>query len=776
MGVWEAVGTAWLRRTQACLLIVAVLAAVVSPFGNAESADRLIGILRPVVAVLSALLCWGASLRRRSADRRDVTAWRLLAAACVVLALGDVLNGWAGARIAPPVSVGDVALFGFYPLQIAGVWLLLRSGRPRWSPVMWWDGAVVAVATLASGVALLELLTARAPVTAAGTHGSGFTLADIGALAIVLGLVAINRSLVPSSVWWTAAALGVLSVSDVQAVIVAGAENADATLAVTLTSAGIVAAYVLLGLAAPDRRHDRTRHDWFSRAHGGRHSERVRAALLPTVAVLSAALVVLATLLDENLNRWTAAVALLALGLALIRLGTSLWSSSGVDSVAPARNTDDVTGLANRRALSDALRVEGNEAFTALSGDEAGTERAIAVLLVDLDRFKEVNDALGHAAGDRLLAAVGDRFSEALHDGQLLARLGGDEFAVVLSDAGTEAVQRVAKALHAALEPPFHLQGTRLHIRASIGAAIARLPRDDPGDLLRRADVAMYQAKGDGGGGLRFYTSTSNTGSQDRLRRIDELRQALTRGDIVVHVQPQVSLRRGQIVGVEALARWRHPKDGVLLPQTFLPLAAQTGLVRPVARSIIDASLAACALWWHAGHEIPVAVNLTAEDLSTDQTTGDDIWLSISQALRLHELPGQALHIEITEESLLRDPSRTARLLQTARAAGVKIALDDYGTGYSSLAYLRQLPVDVLKLDQVFARNIAQRTTTTIVRHTVAMAHGLGLRVVAEGIEDDATARALTDLGCDVGQGLFFSDAVTPEAFIDLITGRTPGA
>jgi EAL domain-containing protein (putative c-di-GMP-specific phosphodiesterase class I) len=186
--------------------------------------------------------------------------------------------------------------------------------------------------------------------------------------------------------------------------------------------------------------------------------------------------------------------------------------------------------------------------------------------------------------------------------------------------------------------------------------------------------------------------------------------------------------------------------------------------------------LAACAQWWHAGHEIPVAVNLTAEDLTTDLSTGEDIWLSISQALRQHELPGQALHIEITEETLLRDATRTARLLQTARATGVKIALDDYGTGYSSLAYLRQLPVDVLKLDQVFARNIAQRTTTTIVRHTVAMAHGLGLRVVAEGIEDDATARALTDLGCDVGQGLFFSDALTPEAFIDLITGRTTDA
>jgi EAL domain-containing protein (putative c-di-GMP-specific phosphodiesterase class I) len=255
-----------------------------------------------------------------------------------------------------------------------------------------------------------------------------------------------------------------------------------------------------------------------------------------------------------------------------------------------------------------------------------------------------------------------------------------------------------------------------------------------------------------------------------RLHRIDELRSALEHGDLEVYLQPQVELATGRIVGAEALARWRHPHDGVLLPEAFLPLAAQTGLLRPVAAAVLEGALGACAQWWSRGHQVTVSVNLTADDLR-DVDLGD----RVAAALRRHGLPASALHIELTEDVLISDPPAVAELLSRWRATGVAIALDDYGTGYSSLAYLRELPLDELKLDRVFVADLRRSSTGTIVLHTVAMAHGLGLRVVAEGIEDEATAEALASAGCDVGQGLHFGPAMAPPVFLEHLATWTPG-
>jgi EAL domain-containing protein (putative c-di-GMP-specific phosphodiesterase class I) len=254
-----------------------------------------------------------------------------------------------------------------------------------------------------------------------------------------------------------------------------------------------------------------------------------------------------------------------------------------------------------------------------------------------------------------------------------------------------------------------------------------------------------------------------------RLQRIDELRSALEHGDLEVYLQPQVELASGRIVGAEALARWRHPHDGVLLPEAFLPLAAQTGLLRPVATAVLDGAISACAGWWSRGYRVPVSVNLTAEDLRDPVLT-----TSITDALERHGLPAAGLCIELTEEALVTDAPATAQLLRRWRTAGVGVALDDFGTGYSSLAYLRELPVDELKLDRVFVADLRRPATATIVLHTVAMAHGLGLRVVAEGIEDQATAEALTGAGCDVGQGLLFGPAMTPPRFVEHLVRTSP--
>jgi EAL domain-containing protein (putative c-di-GMP-specific phosphodiesterase class I) len=229
-----------------------------------------------------------------------------------------------------------------------------------------------------------------------------------------------------------------------------------------------------------------------------------------------------------------------------------------------------------------------------------------------------------------------------------------------------------------------------------------------------------------------------------------------------VYLQPQVELVSGRIVGAEALARWRHPHDGVLLPEAFLPLAAQTGLLRPVAAAVLESALAACAQWWRRGHQVPVSVNLTADDLRDG-----DLTERITGALGRHGLPASALRVELTEDVLVTDPRAVGDLLGRWRAAGVAVALDDYGTGFSSLAHLRELPLDELKLDRVFVADLRRRSTATIVLHTVAMAHGLGMRVVAEGVEDEATARTLTSAGCDVGQGLYFGPAMAIPVFLE---------
>jgi len=319
----------------------------------------------------------------------------------------------------------------------------------------------------------------------------------------------------------------------------------------------------------------------------------------------------------------------------------------------------------------------------------------------------------------------------------------------------------VAQALRDALGEPLSLDGTRLHVQATVGVATCLLPRGEPEDLLRQADLAVARAK-TAGTGVAVYDPAVDRLGPHRLLRIDELRSALEHGDLEVYLQPQVGLASGAIVGAEALARWRHPHDGVLLPEAFLPLAGQTGLLRPVAAAVLDSALETCARWWARGHRVPVSVNLSADDLRDG-----DLTERITEHLARHGLPPQALQIELTEDVLVADPPAVADLLRRWRAAGVSVAVDDYGTGYSSLAYLRELPLDELKLDRVFVADLHRRSTLTIVEHTVAMAHGLGLRVVAEGIEDGATATALTRLGCDVGQGLFFGGAMAPEVFLE---------
>ncbi|HET6316122.1 MAG TPA: EAL domain-containing protein, partial [Chloroflexota bacterium] len=349
---------------------------------------------------------------------------------------------------------------------------------------------------------------------------------------------------------------------------------------------------------------------------------------------------------------------------------------------------DALTNLPNRTRL----RVE-LERLAELAETDA-TE--FALLFIDLDRFKDVNDALGHQRGDLLLRQIGPRLGAELAPAAMLARLGADEFAVLLPGCGAGEAAAVAERLLAALERPFDIDGTPVGIGASIGIALYPASGRDEDTLLRHADVALYAAKGTGRG-YTIYSTDQDRHSPERLALVADLRQAIEHGELVLHYQPQLDVRSGELVGFEALARWPHPQRGLVSPAEFIPLAEQTRLIRPLTRWAIRAALEQSAAWHGTSLALPVAVNLTAHDLQ-DPTLPE----FVDQALTRSGVASDRLRLEITESSLMADPRGARESLQKLRTLGVLIAIDDFGTGYSSLEYLRNLPVDALKIDRSF--------------------------------------------------------------------------
>jgi diguanylate cyclase (GGDEF)-like protein/PAS domain S-box-containing protein len=405
---------------------------------------------------------------------------------------------------------------------------------------------------------------------------------------------------------------------------------------------------------------------------------------------------------------------------------------------------DALTGLPNRVLFLDRLQ----QAISAARRD--GT--SLSLLLMDLDRFKEVNDTLGHHAGDLLLQQVGTRLHSAVRQVDTIARLGGDEFAVILHGTGANGVSTIVESLLQRLQAPFMVEGQPVAIGASIGVALWPEHGDEPDALLRRADVAMYVAKRTGEG-FAIYTADQDRNSPDRLSMIGELRRAIDEGELVLHYQPKIELKTGQLAGVEALVRWAHPLRGSIGPDQFIPIAEQAGLIDPLTRWVLRAALAQAAAWQRIGLVVPVAVNLSMRSL-TDELLPD----KIAELLLAARTTSSLLVLEITESTLMVDLPRTLGILQRLRAMGIRIAIDDFGTGHSSLAYLKRLPVDEVKIDRSFVRDIAtDATDRIIVRSTVDLAHSLGLRVVAEGVEDARTKELLAELGCDEVQGFHLS-------------------
>ena len=459
----------------------------------------------------------------------------------------------------------------------------------------------------------------------------------------------------------------------------------------------------------------------------------------------------------------------------LLRLGTLLIFLLGLVVLG-------AVGWSNRAHRRTVERMAAHDALTGLPNRvafHAAAERAltdpnapqVTALMLDLDGFKEVNDNLGHHAGDLLLVEVGRRLRSAVRGGDMVARLGGDEFAVLLVDDEPAVGENAATRIGETFNDPFIVDGITLDIEVSIGIVSAG-PDDDSAAMMRFADIAMYTAKEHRLGWTRFDPGQAHE-TASRLTLLGDLRRALdTDDEIRLHFQPKVSVATGAVIGAEALARWQHPVRGLVGPAEFIPVLEGTSLIHRFTTRVLELALAQARSWLDDGHRVPVAVNVSTRSL-LDTTFPDQV----AEALRTAGVPGDLLCIEITENTVMADPDRAIGVLRRIRELGVTTAIDDFGTGYSSMAYLKILPVDEIKVDRSFVRDMAvDHGNRVLVESTVDLGHNLGLLVVAEGVEDGPTVAALQDLGCDVAQGYHYAKPLTAADFTAFLADRPVAA
>ncbi|MFC7534412.1 putative bifunctional diguanylate cyclase/phosphodiesterase [Actinoplanes sp. GCM10030250] len=495
----------------------------------------------------------------------------------------------------------------------------------------------------------------------------------------------------------------------------------DAALTCAAAAAWIAARYAIAALV----------HRWTADAPKRPRRRRGHADLLATASLLLLSPVMLVA----------AQVSPALLPLALLALHAVHRMVRWAGESERAARFDPLTGLANRRSLQAAM------------AERAGDRRR-ALLLLDLDRFRTVNDALGHGAGDRLLIRVADRLTAAVPGHDLVVRLGGDEFAVLATRVdGPACARRIAQHLAEALSRPFPLDGTPVELSASIGIAL-QAGRRDGSTLLREAEAAMYEAK-QRGDQIAVHGPDAAHHSPERLALLADLRTALRQDSpddgIVLYYQPQIAIATGEVVGVEALLRWRHPERGTVGPEELLRAAEPTPVMRLLTARVLEEVIAQLAKWREQGRPLRAAVNVSARDLHAG-----DIADRVAALLHRYNVPSDLLQLEITESALMADPHRVLDTTTRLNRMGVAISLDDFGTGYSSLQHLRRLPLSEVKIDRSFVLGMASdRGDAAIVRSVVGLAEALGLRAVAEGVEDEATWRLLAAAGCHTAQGWF---------------------
>ncbi|HEY6922890.1 MAG TPA: EAL domain-containing protein [Steroidobacteraceae bacterium] len=429
-----------------------------------------------------------------------------------------------------------------------------------------------------------------------------------------------------------------------------------------------------------------------------------------------------------------------------------------------AATHDSLTGLPNRVLLADRLGQA--------TAQSERYSRGFAVLVVDLDRFKSINDSLGHLAGDDMLKEAALRLSKLLRKADTLARLGGDEFVLVLNEiAGPRDAESVASKVLASLAEPFVLSGLDVQISASIGISV--FPEDgvDAETLLQHADAAMYHAKKNGRSSFQFFAPVMNVFARERLELESGLRRALSQGEFELHYQPKVDVSSGRIDSAEALIRWRHPKRGLTAPSGFIPIAEETGLIVPIGEWVLHEACRQARAWHLSGMKpLRIAVNLSAQ-----QFKQKSLITTVREALAAADLDPAYLELELTESAVMQDAESSIQVLRQLSGLGVRISVDDFGTGYSSLSYLRRLPLDKLKIDRSFIREVAaSRDDAEIVRAIVSLAHSLHLKVIAEGVETDEQLTFLRGLGCDQYQGFHCSPPVPADEFEKMMRMAAP--
>ena len=468
-----------------------------------------------------------------------------------------------------------------------------------------------------------------------------------------------------------------------------------------------------------------------------------RKGLLPVIGVLQLVLLTLYLSLFPLLRRVTARL------------------RGQVEEIERLALYDALTGLANRRLFHDRLE----QAF--LSAQRSAT--GFSLMLLDLDRFKEINDTLGHQTGDAVLGELATRLKTVARASDTVARLGGDEFALVLLGAHDSASALfVAERIRRALDDPFVIgDDLTLQLETSIGIAMYPRHGEDGEQLLKHADIALYASKDTHAPVV--YAAEHDQHSVDGLELVAQIRQAIENDELIVHFQPEVDLASGETRRLEALVRWQHPERGLLLPESFIPLARQSALVRPITRHVLDVALRQCRAWHDAGLPVGVAVNLAGRDLADSRLEEE-----VSDALRRWKLEPAFLELEIPESAVISERERIHQMLARLSDRGVRIAVDDFGSGYASLSHLKQLPVDVLKIDKSFVENVGNGgDDDAIVRSTIDLAHSLGITVVAEGVESEEVLDRLRALGCDLAQGFVLARPASAEDITSWLTGKS---
>jgi diguanylate cyclase len=701
------------------------------------------------VELVAAGLCIARGIARKQARLVPFA----LGASILAWTLGDVALTIesAGGATPPTPSVADGFYLAFFPLAYAGIAMFIRGEVRRLNTPSWLDSVIAALgaAAVCSAFAFHSLLHSAAGSTLEVATNLAYPVGDLLLLALVVGGAAMlaGRSRAPWVLLATGMALN--AVGDTFNLF-----GATSHLGVIVDGIAWPTAILLISMAM-----------WVPSGHSDPLAlQKPTGFFLPGVAALSClAIVVLGSLHHPG----PVAVGLATATLAIVGVRLTL-SVRGLRTLTQEREhqsvTDHLTGLGNRRFLFGVL-----DAFFVDHADSSVQQRRLAFLYIDLNGFKEINDSFGHPAGDELLRQLGERLRGPLRASDALVRLGGDEFAVVLVDADAQRATTIAAQLTERLSEPFVLDAVGVRISASIGIAQAPADATDSDSLVACADVAMYRAKLRGETFALYEHDFDDNGNL--LRLADELRSAVDGGGLLMHYQPQLDLHSGEIVAVEALLRWPHPRLGLIPPLKFLPLAEQAGLMGKLTQWVLEQALGQCTSWRAAGRAIAVSVNVSVSNLLDGGFAA-----RIEELLQRHGLPADALVLEITETSIITEFDRAKLVVEELANLGVLVSIDDFGTGFTSLAYLSGLAVGELKLDRSFITRLADGQNDRdlqLVRSTIDLGHALDMRVVAEGIEDGEMLELLRELGCDVAQGYFIGIPAAADA-LAFASGQQP--